>query len=141
MPIEVIVPGVPTVGVAIPGIQGPPGAGTSITTTATAEVPIAANQVVSAGASGVHVTDITSAADIAGIVGVAQTSALAGGSVTILCSGVITESTGWDWAPGFLFCSSAGGLTQTAPTTGAVVRIGVAASPTSVYIFAPLIIN
>lgn len=68
--------------------------------------------------------DLTKISDVANIVGVTTYAAAQGASVAITDSQTIKQAN-WNWGPGSVFCDlTDGNLTQTAPTTGAVVEIG-----------------
>ena len=66
--------------------------------------------------------------------GVSRHSASLGQPVSVQCSGLITEPS-WTWTPDQpVFCGVNGLLTQTAPTSGFLLVVGVAVSATSLFI-------
>lgn len=54
-------------------------------------------------------------------------------ALTARFHGLITMG-GWSWSPGPVWLGAAGALTQTPPTSGTLIQMGSAASPTSVFI-------
>lgn len=72
------------------------------------------------------------------VLGVTTGAAAAGASVTVQCAGVLSEAS-WAWAPGPVWLSADGVLTQVVPTVGAAVHIGIAGGPTSLTV-APRIV-
>jgi hypothetical protein len=84
------------------------------------------------GAGNAYYPDLTNPVDVSRIVGVTMNSALAGATVQIVTSRNFTEIA-WSWSPGRIYCAvTGGGLTQTAPTTGAVVEVARVITPTSI---------
>jgi len=67
------------------------------------------------------------------VIGVAISGAPMGGSLNIQRSGEITDS-GWNWTPGLVWLGSNGTLTQTPPISGFRVNVGVAVSPTRLWL-------
>lgn len=94
---------------------------------------ITSNTVVAATSGGVLNPSLATPTEVPAIVGVAFTSATSGNPITVMTKGQITDAL-WSWTPGLpLYCGVAGGaLTQTAPTSGAVVQVGVALSATEI---------
>ena len=114
--------------------QGPPGiSGGLITKIAGAD--LSALRGVRADADGKAVyCDAADAADADSAIGITQTAAAAGGAVTVVANGRMTDAN-WDWTPGRpVFLGSNGALTQTAPTTGFVQQLGVADSAISMIV-------
>lgn len=67
------------------------------------------------------------------VLGVTLGAAIVGTAVTIRTDGPLAEPA-WSWAPGPVYLAAAGALTQTAPTTGALVVVGTAASATILHV-------
>lgn len=61
-------------------------------------------------------------------VGISVSAASAGTPIPIRTSGLTTE-TSWNWVSGPIYLGAGGTLTQTVPTMGAIVSMGVAAGP------------
>lgn len=109
-------------------------AGTSFSFDSTANGALSAETVVAIDAAGCHNPDLTDAADVQKIIGVTSNAAASGASVTVLTVGTLVEA-GWSWSPGPIYCAGSGGaLTQTAPTTGAVVQVATAISATKIQV-------
>ena len=75
-------------------------------------------------------------AEASGIVGVTTTAALSGEAVSVQIEGEMTDAS-WSWSVSpspNIYLGSNGALTQTAPTAGYLVRVGVATSATSMRI-------
>lgn len=86
------------------------------------------------GAGNAYYPDLTNAADLMNIAGVTLNAALAGASVKVTKTYLFTESA-WNWFPGRVYCAQTGGaLTQTPPSTGAIVEVGRVINPTTVLV-------
>lgn len=73
-------------------------------------------------------------ANAGAVIGISKHAAVAGDLVGIAAQGALTEPT-WAWTPGApVFFVADGLLTQTVPTTVAVMPIGTALTPTSILI-------
>lgn len=84
------------------------------------------------GAGNAYYPDLTVPADVARIVGVTLHAATAGTPVGIVTSHDFTEPA-WNWSPGRIYCALSGGaLTQTVPTTGAIVEVARVVTPTTI---------
>jgi hypothetical protein len=84
------------------------------------------------GNNNAYYPDLTNPSDVSNIMGITANAAAAGSPVTVVTSRNFTE-TGWGWLPGRIFCGLSGGtLTQTAPSTGAIVEVARVISPTSI---------
>lgn len=141
-PQVVLVRPIPTVEASVPGIQGAPGAqgapGSSGAQTfqSVAVGNVQSNSVVASVAGGVANPDLTQPRQVAAICGIAATAANAGGDLTVMTEGQLTENL-WNWTPGPVYCSLSGGqLTQSPPTSapGAVAQVGIAISPTTIQV-------
>lgn len=116
------------------GPTGPSGTGDEITRTA-AE-PISGHTVVAtSGASGQLVpADSADTAMAPAVLGIITSAVEAGASVTVRAQGEVEES-GWSWTPGqFIFCGADGVLTQTPPSSGFLLIVGWAMTPTRMFV-------
>lgn len=81
-----------------------------------------------------YYADRSTPADAWRTAGFTTAAASAGASVTVQESGELTEP-GWTWTPGLPVFLGNGGLpTQTAPTTGFILVVGVALEPTIILV-------
>jgi hypothetical protein len=84
------------------------------------------------GAGNAYYPDLTNPSDVARIIGVTTHAAALGAPVNIVTSRDFTEIA-WSWLPGRIYCALSGGaLTQTVPTTGAIVEVARAVSSTTI---------
>lgn len=113
-----------------PGRQGDPG---DTTIVRTAGEPIGGHRAVRVDAVGLAWLADKDDADPDASIGVSTGAASIGAPVTIQMSAEISES-GWSWAAGAVWLGTGGQLTQSPPTTGALVRIGTATRATSLKI-------
>lgn len=116
------------------GPAGPSGSGDEITRTA-AE-PISGHTVVAtSGASGLLVPADSADTDLApAVLGISISAVEAGGAVKVRVQGELEES-GWSWTPGhFIFCGIDGVLTQTPPSSGFLLVVGWAMTPTRIFV-------
>ena len=68
------------------------------------------------------------------VVGIVYTAANSGSNATIKISGIITDAS-WNWTKGTVYLGTNGTLTQTVPTSGAiVVHVGKALTATQLLI-------
>ncbi len=68
------------------------------------------------------------------VLGVTLGAALAGDPVNVAVSGEVTEPS-WAWAEDMqIFLGVDGALTQTIPTSGALLVVGVATAPTTILV-------
>lgn len=95
-----------------------------------AHVPVSVNSV-----GKMEVTDRASAASVAAIVGLSSAAAVEiDDPAQPINHGPVTDA-GWSWTPGkAIYLDDDGGLTETAPTSGSVVRIGVAMAATVILV-------
>lgn len=123
------------------GPQGVPGAGNSISITATS--PIGGNRAVRGdGLGSVAYADSSDVTHIGKCIGITMNAASIGETLEIAISSEITEPS-WNWAIGPIYLGVNGLLTQTVPSTGFVQRIGTAVSATRVVVLVhqPILIN
>ena len=131
MPVEKIIVYVPTSPVKVIGVPGLPGqagpaGGSAAPFVLTAGVDLSYPRIVAVDAGVAYYPDLTNMLDVQRVVGVTLQSALTGAPVQIAQARVFTENA-WNWSPGAIYCDLTGGtLTQTAPTTGAVLEVGKA---------------
>lgn len=119
----------------MPGAQGIPGPAGVSYLTYVASGALGGHRVVrTAFTGGVRYADNTSVLGAFAIVGITLGAAANGASVNVASSGEIVEPS-WAWAEALpIFLSANGGLTQTPPTTGFQLVVGVATSPTSMLV-------
>lgn len=93
------------------------------------------HKVVKAGPLGaVYYADSDYPVDAGGVLGVTMNAALIGDPVNVQATGEM-EEVSWSWTPGLpVFLGPLGTLTQTPPTTGFQLVIGVASAPTKLVI-------
>ena len=92
--------------------------------------PVSAPRVVYTGASGPALADKDTLSQQDKILGVTITSAAGSGEeVTVVTEGKIDDPS-FSFTPGAIWLGASGVLTQTKPTTGLLVQIGVAISAT-----------
>jgi hypothetical protein len=104
------------------------------TVTLLASGAISGHRVVVADATGVAAyADATNPAHSGRVVGITLGAAADGDPVTVAVGGDIEEPS-WTWSAGPLYLGTAGGLTQSAPTSGFVQVLGVALSPTRIVV-------
>ena len=130
--VDVSVPGIQ----GAPGPQGTPGSSGAQTFESVAVGNVQSNSVVCAVDGGVANPDLTQPLQVAAICGIAATAANAGGTLTVMSEGQLTENL-WNWTPGPVYCALSGGqLTQSPPSAspGAVAQVGIAISPTTIQV-------
>ena len=118
------------------GIQGPPGV--NLTPVIAGENINAFNIVYFNPVDGkVYKAENTNLASSYSIVGITTSAVTAGQHFNLLCFGATSNDT-WNWSgTATLFVGADGQPTQTAPTSGYMLKIGYATSPTSMF-FDPL---
>ena len=133
--IEVITPDIHVTGTAEQGpegIQGEPGPSGATTVTGTAGAILSGHRIVTYDASGNLVYASSADTSALSVFGLLLNAAALGDDVTVQTYGKVTEPS-WTWTPlEPLYLSTNGTLTQTAPTTGYLVRLGYAVSATSI---------
>lgn len=72
-------------------------------------------------------------ADVDAIAGITVGAASAEADASIMANGEMTEGS-WSWTPGPVWLATNGVPTQTAPTSGAVVRLGTALGATTMFV-------
>lgn len=108
------------------GPRGDPGGGVQ----RVASEAVGGHRVVRGLASGeVALASASDASHVATLLGVTTGAAAAGGTLSITLIGDIEEGS-WNWSPGPVYLGESGVLTQTAPTTGHLVQVGVSDKPT-----------
>lgn len=122
-----------------PGLQGPPGppgaSGDATTIARTAAIALSGHRAVATNADGDFVyADKDTAAHASCTIGITTGAASQGASASAIALGPLTENS-WNWTPQqLIFLGSNGVLTQSAPTTGFVLVLGKAVSPTTVFV-------
>lgn len=124
--------GYPVVSGGVQGPRGIPGASTQYETHV-AGIILGGNRAVTVDASGALVYPNT-ATTTSFVVGITTGSAVVGAEVAVQIAGTMTEAS-WNWTPGEpVFVGIAGVLTQTVPITGQILKVGVATTPTKIFI-------
>lgn len=125
--------------VQVIGIQGPKGAKGDITfisafMTRPAGEVISGHRVVIIRNDRVYYADHTNTETAFYVAGVSVNAAQVGDEVGIVLSGEV-ELSSWNWEVGkFLYVGANGHLTQTAPSTGYVLAVAKALTPTRIFV-------
>lgn len=80
-----------------------------------------------------YISDKDAVTHIGETIGLVKAAVTSGQPVVINIGGEFTD-VGWTWVPGTVFLSTAGALTQTAPSTGILQKIGTVLTSTSILI-------
>ncbi|PKM30241.1 MAG: hypothetical protein CVV07_07435 [Gammaproteobacteria bacterium HGW-Gammaproteobacteria-11] len=112
-----------------PGVTGEPGPAGGSAIQRVAGVAISALQVVYEASGAVYPLSYLDDENIEFLLGIALTAADQGNPLNIQRSGVVNDSA-WSWTPGPVWLGANGALTQTPPSDGFDVAIGVAVSAT-----------
>lgn len=117
------------------GPQGPPGAAGGASVTRQASSAISGHRAVRERSDGaVEYADPATPSGLTTVLGITSGAASGGAPVTIVTTGEMDEQT-WSWTPGgLIYLGAAGALTQTAPTSGSLMVLGVATSATSMLV-------
>jgi hypothetical protein len=115
------------------GVPGRDGSGSASTITRTAGEAIGGHRAVSVDTGGGALYANPSVADLRVPAGVSNGAAASGQAVTVQTGGVMVEGS-WAWVPGPIYLAAGGLLTQSTPTSGAIVIVGHATGPTSMRI-------
>lgn len=101
----------------------------------TADQALGGGRIVRAtGASNVDYADKDTPADMTTVLGVTLGAVISGADTTVVTLGEMVDVT-WNWTPdGTLYLGSNGLITQTVPTTGFLICVGVALSATTILI-------
>lgn len=113
-----------------------PASASSFTLTALANSgsSISGDRVIKANGDGsVSYADCSVSGDGSKAIGITTTAASAGASLNYQAQGTVSYS-GWSWVPGPVYLSTSGQLTQTAPTSGFVLVVGVAITATKLQV-------
>lgn len=115
-----------------PGPVGPAGNGTFVATAAQA---LSGHRVLRAASPDtVDYADSATVAQANSVVGLSTGAASAGAPVTVQYAGPLVEPS-WNWTPNLpVFCGLLGALTQTAPTAGFSLVVGIAMDATSILV-------
>ena len=115
--------------------QGPPGPPGGGVITVTAGQNLSGHRIVSAGAAGLAVyADKDLLTSVQKVLGLTTGAAASGALVSIVPSGEITEPS-WTFDTDLpVYLGKSGALTQMAPTTGAILQVGVALASTRLFI-------
>jgi hypothetical protein len=111
------------------GIQGPGGVTSAVVSTAQTLVPLSGHRAVCIRNGYAEYADNTTPlVDVAGI-----TTGSGSIEVPIHTFGLLTEPS-WDWTEGDIYLGTEGNLTQVVPSSGYLVRLGHAVSPTTILV-------
>ena len=114
------------------GPAGPPGADGSGNSQFTAAQVISALRVIKLDSANQAVYADPSSV---GIVGLSLEAGNIGDLVRVAGDGAVVSDPSWNWTPdAFIFCSTNGVLTQTAPTVGTWAPVGVALTATRIIV-------
>lgn len=106
----------------------------TVTLRRTASGNIGGHRAVFASGSAVAYADNTDLSHLGRVLGVTTTAANDGDVVTVINKGRIIFS-GWSWTSGFpVYFGTSGALTQSAPNTGFLQIVGMAETPTSLFV-------
>jgi hypothetical protein len=115
------------------GIQGPPGSGAGVLLRTTTSV-INGHRVVVDSNGSVEYLSLLDLSHGARVLGITQNAALTGDISQVQYSGELVEPS-WNWIPDLpVYGTNNGMLTQTPPTSGFVITLGVAMTATSIFI-------
>ena len=115
------------------GPSGPPGSAGATYLTITAGEDLGGHRAVVLSAGQAVYADNTAAAHANRVIGITTGAATSGSGATIQSAGELTGMTGLTVdAP--IYLSTAGTLTQTAPTTGFIQQLGIALSATAMLV-------
>jgi hypothetical protein len=122
--------------VASPGPQGPPGpSGTSSqSVNYPAGETLGGHRAVVIANGEAFYADKDTPSHAGQVVGVTTGAASAGNDVNIQFGGELEEPS-WNWSPGPIYVDTNGQLTQTRPSSGWIMNIGVALTPTRIFIY------
>lgn len=119
------------------GTQGPPGRPGDVGQSYVefpAAVPLGGNRVARVLGGLAVYADHATVADANLVLGITRGAVAAGALAQIQTGGLMTESS-WAWTPDLpVFVGPVGTLTQTAPLSGFNLIVGIATSPTQIYI-------
>lgn len=116
------------------GMRGPEGAPAATYITFPAAVPLGGNRAVRLLSGRLIYASSDSAGDANLFLGLTMGAVSADATAQVQTTGVMTEPS-WSWiADTPVFCGAAGVLTQTPPSTGFSLIVGIATSPTQIYI-------
>ena len=105
--------------------------GGAVTNTFTSVGPVSAHKVLAATGAGIVYADKDTLTDQDKISGLSVSSVgAAGEEVTYVSSGLVTDSS-FAFSVGPVYLSNIGAMTQTKPTSGLLVQIGIAIEPTT----------
>ena len=116
------------------GPPGPPGQSGNAYVEFPAALPLGGHRVVRLLNGQAIYADNTVLADANIVLGITLGAVTGGGMAQIQFNGLMTEPS-WAWTPDMpVFCGTAGLLTQTPPVSGFSLIVGIAASPTQIFI-------
>lgn len=117
--------------VAVAGDDGTGDLNAAITTIAGEDV--APNRVVYINAGKVYLADKDNLTDRDKVIGITKTAAIINNLVDVYTTNTVTN-TSWNWNPGVVYVDTGGAMTQTEPTSGFIVQVGVVVNATTIFI-------
>lgn len=115
------------------GIPGRDGDETTGNVNRSALEDISGHVIVIAQTGGVEIADPNDSSHMGKVVGITTHAATSGNTIEVKTDGLM-DSVTWSWTPGELYLGTSGSITQTAPTTGVFLVIGIAISSTQIKI-------
>lgn len=122
------------VNIGLPGSSASVGVGSYVAQTQIASESIGGHIVVYMSPTGVAIASSSVVNTANKILGLTSGSVVNGQPVEVVTSGTITEPS-WSWTVGdAVYVSTNGTLTQTVPTSGYILQVGIATNPTTINI-------
>ena len=111
------------------GEQGPPGSDLSVMDVQAGET-IHGRRVIRMVDGLAYHPDLLNNEHALQVLGIALAASVTGASFPVRTSGPVYDA-GWNWDPGYVYCSTDGVLTQSPPSTGWLQRVGRVINPTT----------
>lgn len=108
----------------------------------TSAVNLSAMRAITTNSSGEAIYADASSITTSHVLGISRAAALSGANVPVCTDGVLSDAL-WSWTPGPVYLGTNGQLTQTPPSSGVLVPVGIAVDSTTlnVQIHEPLILG
>jgi hypothetical protein len=121
----------------------PPDGGTSNYLGILADQSLGGHRVVRKTATGVNYADSSQIASAGTAIGITIGAVSAGQNAMIAVTGMDIVEPSWNWSPGAIYLGLNGLMTQSAPISGFIQRIGIVTGPTSILVSVeqPLIVS
>jgi hypothetical protein len=113
------------------GPAGPAGETEGATFTAQAGATIHGRRVVRIVEGEIFHPDTSIAAHGDQVIGISTQAGVTGADVLVRTGGQMSDS-GWNWAPGYIFCGPDGSLTQAPSATGWLMEVARVVNPTTI---------